>query len=264
MDGLCSMIRRFFNPSAKSEQSDANVIRYTTTDESLIVFSTVPDCGALMKSHEYGVIRFATPPSRIPADFVYSSPSKSKIKSIILPDSIDEVESSAFSGCTALESIEFGDYHHDAYTMEISLGSYILQGCTNLKKIIFHDPDQPSCAFDSFSGIGASGISVYYPTENEVYEWDVISKLDTPATADVNNFFPVTLVSGTTTVIGKELYERCVSSGENNIDLPGTVTVDGNNVAYVEYYPDIGTDVYFIAGIQQYVLMEDGTLEIGM
>lgn len=181
-----------------------------------------------MKSHEYGVIRFATPPSRIPSDFVYSSPSKGKIKSIILPDSIDEVESSAFSGCTALESIEFGDYHYDAYTMEIVLGSHILQGCTNLKKIIFHDPDQPSCAFDSFSGIGASGISVYYPTENEVYEWDVISKLDKPATADVNNFFPVTLVNDTTTEIAKELYEKYKDYPLGaSIDFDGPVEISG-------------------------------------
>ena len=240
----------------------SRIIRYTSSDGKMVELNltSISTFGAAIKTHTYsddgGLIEFDASPTQIPA----SSFSGSNLKTIVLPDTIIRIGNTSFKSCTSLESVEFGDG-------EITYYSLILQDCESLKRLIFqgHNPSIANDLInDAFSKIGTSGISVYYPTEDATYTTKVIDHLDKPATADVNNFFPVTLVSGTTTEIGKELYKRCVASGEETINLPGTVKIDGNNVTDVTYYPEFSSDVDIIAGVKMYKLMEDGSVQYYM
>lgn len=257
-------MRRRFMTSTGGDCS--RIIRYTSSDGKMVELNltSISSFGAAIKTHTYsddgGLIEFDASPTQIPA----SSFSGSTLKTIVLPNSIIRIGNYAFKSCTSLESVELGDG-------EITYYSLILKDCDSLKRLIFKGLN-PSIANqllnDAFDNIGVSGISVYYPTEDATYITKVIQYLDKPATADVNNFFPVTLVSGTTTVIGKELYERCVeiaaNSPEGTINLPGTVMIDGSEVTHISYFPDFSTTMDFIAGTNEYRLYEDGYLKYGM
>lgn len=257
-------MRRRFMTSTGVDCS--RIIRYTSSDGKMVELNltSISTFGAAIKTHTYsddgGLIEFEASPTQIPA----SSFSGSNLKTIVLPDTIIRIGNTSFKSCTSLESVEFGDG-------EMTYYSLILQDCESLKRLIFQGLN-PSIANDlindAFSKIGTSGISVYYPTEDATYITKVIDYLDRPATADVNNFFPVTLVGNTTTEIGKELYARCVeiyaNSGSDWIDLPGTVTIDGSEVTNISYFPEYTTTIDIIAGTEEYRLYEDGHLKYGM
>lgn len=95
--------------------------------------------------------------------------------------------------------------------------------------------------------------SIYYPKE---YDYSTLIGSNTPATADVNNFFPVTLVSYTTTEIGKELYDKYADRPDGLFTLDGSVTVDG--IVYTSARMLSG-QIYFAT----YPLMSDGYLQGG-
>lgn len=216
-------MRRRFMTSTGGDYS--RIIRYTSSDGEMVKLgiSTIITFGAAIKTHTYtddvGLIEFDALPTKVPSSAFSES---SRLKTIVLPDSITNIDSGAFDRCTSLESIEFGNG-------EIYFGDRVLSYCTSLKKMIFHglNPSIYDLGTSSFDNINSSGISVYYPTEDATYITKVIDHLDKAATADVNNFFPVTLVSGTTTVIGKELYDKYADRSNGSFTLDGSVTVDG-------------------------------------
>ena len=258
-------MRRRFMTSTGGDYS--RIIRYTSSDGEMVKLgiSTIITFGAAIKTHTYtddvGLIEFDALPTQVPS-LAFSE--SRRLKTIVLPDSITYIDSSAFDLCTSLESIEFGNG-------EIYFGIGILTSCTSLKKMIFHGLNPFIDSFlsaSSFDNIQSPGISVYYPTEDATYTTKVIDHLDKPATADVNNFFPVTLMSETTTVIGKELYARCkeiaANSPEETVNLPGTVMIDGMEVTYISYFPDFSTTMDIITGRNEYRLYEDGYLKYGM
>ena len=269
------MIRRFFN----APDQLGRTIFYTTSDSQIVeIFRMGP---YPIVSNTYGKnggkLVYSTNIEKISELEFYNSNLTSiklpsikaieksafaytKLTQLTLPDS---VVNNSFGYCDQLESIEFG-------SGEIYFGYGLLTYCTSLKKMIFHglNPSIYDVGSSSFDSIRSSGISVYYPTEDATYTTKVIGHLDRPATADVNNFFPVTLMSDTTTVIGKELYERCVEIAANSetetVNLPGTVMIDGMEVTFISYYPDFSTTMDIIAGKNEYRLYEDGYLKFGM
>lgn len=260
------MIRRFFN----APDQLGRTIFYTTSDSQIVeIFRQGP---YPIVSNTYGKnggkLVYSTNIEKISELEFYNSNLTSiklpsikaieenafaytKLTQLTLPDSVVNIGKNSFGYCDQLESIEFGNG-------EIYFGGGLLTYCTALKKMIFHglNPSIYDVGTSSFDGINSSGISVYYPTEDATYITKVIDHLDKPATADVNNFFPVTLVSGTTTVIGKELYDKYADRSNGSFTLDGSVTVDG--IVYTSARMMMG-QIYF----GTYPLTSDGYLQGG-
>lgn len=209
-----------------NKKSELPTIIYTTTDGQI----TTPSVGnttSYIVSNTYDEVGKMVWAKGLNMLEVNQFKSNKTLKTIKLPNSIDQVNESSFADCTALESIEFGNG-------EITFGQYILNNCISLKKIVFHGSINQASSVIVFSGINSSGISVYYPTEDAIYITKVIDHLDKPATADVNNFFPVTLVNDTTTEIAKELYEKYKDYPLGaSIDFDGPVEISGYTLSGV-------------------------------
>ena len=82
-----------------------------------------------------------------------------EIKDLVIPESVNEIKSYAFSSCAGLTSITI----HKSVS---NIGDYAFESCTNLTSITVQNPTPPTCGTNAFYNVSVGNITLEVPAES--------------------------------------------------------------------------------------------------
>ena len=175
------------------------------------------DCGknGNMPASNINSVTIGDGVKKLPSDFV----SGSKITSVSLPNSVDSIYSSAFSGCTGLTSI-------DIPNSVTYIGNSAFNGCSGLTSIVIPN-SITSIDFDTFRGCsGLTSISI--PNS--------VTHIDCYAFFNCDGLANITVESGNTTYDSRNNCNAIIETSSNtlvigckNTIIPNSVTTIGSS-----------------------------------
>lgn len=147
--------------------------------------------------------------------YVFSG--KTNIKSIIMPENVNEIVSYAFENCTNLEDVRIG---------KASIGSYSFTGCQNMKRFVVSANNTTHDSRDNCNGL------IRKSSDGLVFGWGCTTKLPEGVvqthggaylgiTTILSVEFPTTFVK-----IGGETFKNCKNLKELRFNRTTAPTVD--------------------------------------